>query len=282
VPIDNAIVNTSAWASSDVVLETMDLRQWPDANKFDDPHGKGQTQRTSEKREQRGLSQELLDDSRACGAERGPYGHLSFSYRTASEQQVRDVHTGDKQEACCGPEQDTERKPDITDVVILERDDSPSPRVFVQSWHQEVHLRLRLRGRDVRLQTPDAPDDVIVAALEIFRRKAHGHPDLGLTGESKRRRHHTDDGECQAVHADEAADNARIRAEPPLPQGVTEKHDLIPPGRIFFDSEAATDQRRDAKQLEEVRGHAHAGNSLGQITLAQIEEEMPECRDVTV
>jgi hypothetical protein len=54
---------------------------------------------------------------------------------------------------------------------------------------------------------------------------------------------------------------------------VTEDGHLIPPGRVFIASEVATEDRRDAKQLGEIRAHAHARNSLRQITLAEIEEQ---------
>ena len=152
----------------------------------------------------------------------------------------------------------------------------------MQSRHEDVHLCQRLLGRDVRLQTTNGPDNVIVTALEILGRKAHRHPNLGLTRESERRRHHPDDGERQAVHADDAADDAWICPEPPLPEAVTEEDHLIPPGGVFIRSEAATEDRRDAEQLGQIGGHAQAGNSLRQITLAEVEEEIPERCDVAV
>jgi hypothetical protein len=61
---------------------------------------------------------------------------------------------------------------------------------------------------------------VIVTALQIRRRKAHRHPDLGLERESKRGRHHPNDGEWQTIHADGAADNGGISPEPPLPEAA--------------------------------------------------------------
>ena len=97
----------------------MDPRQWPRANKCDGAQGKAKTERASQQREQRGLGQELLHDSPARRAERGPHGHLSLPHRTASEHQIRDVHTGDQQETSCGAEQHAEREPDLTDVVVL-------------------------------------------------------------------------------------------------------------------------------------------------------------------
>jgi hypothetical protein len=67
-----------------------------------------------------------------------------------------------------------------------------------------------------------------------------------------------------------------------LPDAVAEERNFFGADLVVVGSEVAAEDRRDAEQLGEIGGHAHAGNSLREITLAEIEEEKPERRDVAV
>src|SRR5438132_8263374 len=65
-----------------------------------------QTQRAASSRQDQTLSQQLSDDSRAASAQGDSDSDLFLPRHTASQEQVRDVRTGNEQHKSDGAEQD--------------------------------------------------------------------------------------------------------------------------------------------------------------------------------
>src|SRR6185437_491779 len=82
-------------------------------------------------------------------------------------------------------------------------------------------------------------------------------PKIGLvTWKLELSGHHTDDLCRRIIQTQRAADNAWITAEASLPERMTDHADLVLALHVFAFGKRATEQRIDAEDLEEVRGHS--------------------------
>jgi hypothetical protein len=82
----------------------------------------------------------------------------------------------------------------------------------------------------------------------------HRHPDLIAQDAANHLRHHPDDHEGPSVDRRRGSNDVLVAAEPPLPNGVRQHHDVVF-ADLLFGEEAAPQQRPHAERAEEVRSH---------------------------
>ena len=113
-------------------------------------------------REHEALDHELPDEPPAAGAERGADADLALARAGAREQQVRDVRARDQQHDADRAEQHQHpRLRARADDVIAQRPHAdpvvlvPHRMRLLECRGHLIHLRLRLRDGDARLQPRD-------------------------------------------------------------------------------------------------------------------------------
>ena len=159
------------------------------------------------------------------------------------------------------------RRPDAAPGEALEFRQNQGPgEVFVPgillsecACHQ-VHLRLRLFGRDARLQTADGIEHARSALVEgcgVFGERGPQVDRAAVFRKLHAGRSHSDHGEQQAVDVDGAAEDPLVACEAVLPQGVTE-HGNVGSRHLLFSEEAAPEFRLHAEHREQVPGGDHA------------------------
>ncbi len=128
-------------------------------------------------------------------------------------------------------------------------------------------LGLRLLHADAGLQA--ANDGQSVAPAVRFRRdrKRNDHVDARAGREDRaeieRLREHADHFGCAVVQPDRPPDDARIGAEPPLPQAVRENDGGRSVPAALGVVELAAKLGLDAEEAEEILGHPDADEPLG-------------------
>ena len=95
--------------------------------------------------------------------------------------------------------------------------------LFFQTGRDQIQLRLRLLLRQVRLQPRhDVGSRIAAACPEAFCRETDGHRNIGFRPELEIRSSDTDYSEALIVERELFPDDAFIRAEPALPESVTQ------------------------------------------------------------
>src|SRR5262245_3407210 len=91
----------------------------------------------------------------------------------------------------------------------------------------------------------------------------HWRPKLGAAvAPTKGRGHHADHHVPPAAERDGPAYDVWIASKSPLPQPVTEYHDVVAVGLIFFRQKVPADLRPRAQHREKTVGDAHAAQPL--------------------
>ena len=256
------------------------------------------------KSEHQAFNQRLLNESPAPGAERETHGHFTLSRHAACEEQVRHVHAGQRQEEDDAGEQHEQRRAYAAHRLIEERRHRGAPaRVGRRPGLFELTCRrfeLRPCGFDtcLRLQSRhggEHADAAVVAAGvdEAIALEGERQPDVDVGGAAEARwsehrsvgedevgRHHADDvGPPQrrtGVHRrhliderQDAADDAGVAAEPPLPIPVAEDHDPagLAAGKGSAERGCSSEQREHAGGDDRALRDFHAAcglDALGQ------------------
>jgi hypothetical protein len=147
---------------------------------------------------------------------------------------------------------------------------------------ERVHLRLRLRESGTRLEPPDVPPVVAVAALVglLLGRERERSPEADARREClEAPRHHSDDGVRLAVDAQVLADRAGIGGEEAPPEPVAQQHLLLVPRLALLVRERAPERgcrahhaqvrRRDVHDLD-----AHGPAVFVEAHAARVEERL--------
>src|SRR5262249_16929507 len=113
---------------------------------------------------------------------------------------------------------------------------------------------VHLRECDAMLETPDADQPGMVATNVAvgFLEQSHRYPDVFT--QARERRHDADDAVWLAIERYRLADDAWIRRVLALPVARRQKHDPLRAVMIVFGAQPSSNDRRNAKQREQVRG----------------------------
>ena len=84
-------------------------------------------------------------------------------------------------------------------------------------------------------------------------------------------RHHADNRGSLSVNPDRLPDDVRIAVKIALPDFVTEDRDLFGARLVVVGREIATDDRRDADDLEEIFRHVSAGVALRIVVIGNVD-----------
>src|SRR5687767_14582047 len=97
------------------------------------------------------------------------------------------------------------------------------------------------------------------AVLRLLRGESNRCPKLIVALQKiKIRGHHADYRVALTIERDGLIYDCRIAAKPPLPQAVTQDHDIITPRLIFFERKFPTNQRPHAEHLTKIIVDSHA------------------------
>ena len=137
--------------------------------------------------------EQLLEDPPAAGAERSPDRDLLAAAERAREQQVARRCAGDQQHQPHRGQQHHQRRPDVADDRLAERDHGGAPagvrlRVrLLQPLGDDLQLRRRLRDVHARPQPGDRLLVVVLAYGALGVGEAQGNPDLAAGREPRGR-----------------------------------------------------------------------------------------------
>ena len=179
------------------------------------PGGEHQSRGAAKQRDDQALGEQLAQQPRTAGAERGANRQLAVARRRARQQQVRDIRARDEQDERDGAEQDEERPAHFANQFHVQRHEpDPDPAVrwilLLQPRRDHVHLRLGGRLPDARLQTSDHGQPERSPRLEQLLELPHRrerHPQLGIGRMAERGRHHAGDFIRQPVEHDLPSDD---------------------------------------------------------------------------
>ena len=122
-----------------------------------------------------------------------------------------------------------------------------------------IHVRLRLRDRDARLEARDALQiDRKAVTSDAFVWRHHVRdPEIRRANHANRirevRRHDPDDVVVAIVKRYCAPDDARVRIEVAMPESVAEDCDLVPAVNLVLEREDSSEGRLHAQNVEEPR-----------------------------
>ena len=158
--------------------------------------------------EQEALGQRLLDQVTSACPEGDSHGKLLPADVDSGEQQVRQVHARDCQDAGHRTRQHVERLPEAPSQRIVEAADARTERAAIvdrplESLADDTEIRLRAFGRRVRLQAADREERVAPSCGFRCDRERRDQVDLGPRREDgvevEVRRQHAHDGERRVV-----------------------------------------------------------------------------------
>jgi len=122
------------------------------------------------------------------------------------------------------------------------------------------------------LRRPNSRRGAALAVVEPggeVERHPHLRARLPERRELKRGRHDTDDHVLLPVQRYRAADDGAVAAETPLPQAVTEHHDLVISGFVLASSKRPTHDRGHAEEIEQIGRHLETRYPLGPLSARQ-------------
>src|SRR5215510_4928898 len=127
---------------------------------------------------------------------------------------------------------------------------------------EQIELRLRLRNRHSRLQSPDHRQRIAPTVGLLRQREGRQDVDSGTWreggGEIESRRRYAHYSRRLVVERKRASDHSRVCREASYPVGVAQDHcRAAVPAALFF-VETASEQRRNSQQRKEVLRHADA------------------------
>src|SRR5215813_6492548 len=136
-----------------------------------------------------------------------------------------------------------------------------------------VQFRLSLRRRYTRFETTDHAEPVVssravFASIRDCQRRPQCHC---LIGKLKCARHHADDRVGLAVEHHSLTGDARIRAEPTLPESVAEDYNVVLAEDLFFGGEDASSTWHHTQHVENVGRCLSAPYTFGLVPAGDIE-----------
>src|SRR5262245_7369867 len=218
------------------------LRQ-RDLESLDTPSGEQNADRSANERQDDAFGQQLPDDPAPGGAKRQPQRNLFHSPRRAGKRQIGDIGAGDQQHERDRGHYHQRRRFIFAHGVFEDRENSHAPpgvrvRILLfQPSGDRVQIGLRLPDRDAFFQPPDHQAKVIAAIAHRFRRHRHRRQKLGAIRIDHVRRHYADNRARDPVDVGRPAHDIRIAAEAPLPQAVSQYHDVVLTRLIFIGQE---------------------------------------------
>ena len=236
------------------------------------PKREGQSDSAAQESEDGAFGEELLSETFAAGAERGPERHFLLARGGAGEQEISDVGAGDEEHHDDRGEQREKRSANVGDGVLFEGDcDDAFVLVVVGVEAPEiagdaVEFGSRLCEGHSGLEACEGVQGMSAALPGCRRRRqAQVGPHVesrarlkigGFADEGEVAGEDADHGVLRIVQADVGADDCGARAEVPLPGGIAEHHDVI-----FGGLKAAAERHTDAEEREEIGGDGGAVQS---------------------
>ena len=209
----------------------------------------------------------MPDKSSAIRTKRGTNENFPRAGSTARQLKIGDIRATDQQKKTNCRAQHNERGANAAHFIFLqERGGRAFAHVvvriiFFQTQRDRVHLCARLLDRHARFHARENIEKIAVANLPRIRGRPQGmsrhterrwHPKFAVIIGRKTCRHHANDGVRFTVETNPAPDDVAIATEFPIPQTLTEHHN-IGTARLFIGClQSAANQRRgfeDAKKL---------------------------------
>ncbi len=222
--------------------------------------------------ERQPFEDEEPDQPSAAGAERGAQRQLAAAARGPRQRQRCDVGARDEQHGARQAEQHQHDSSRAAGGLLAERHHAGGQALVGvrirarQPCGDDGHLASCLRHRDAICQPREQaqrPAAAIGSPLVEHQR----HPELGLSlperRETKRARHHADDGERLAVQLDAPSDDPGVRAESPCPQAVRDHDDVASPRLVVSGLDGTPHLRADAEDVEQGARHLQRRDALG-------------------
>ena len=252
------------------------------------PHGEQRPEQAAAQRQQQRLDELLPDDPPARCADRDAHGDLASTCRRSGEQQVRNVSTCNEQHEHDGGELGEHERARMLSVECVRVLDAHVPLgvilgiLTLELLHDPVDVRIRLTYRHARREAPEhTGEESSVALAAEFPVERERRPQLGARRKYEARRHHTDDRARKVVDPHDATDDARIGAEPAMPETVAQDDDVR---RIrvagVVGGEHAAERRTRGEHMEIARCHAVAVDALGVVDTGEVRVEPPERREL--
>ena len=137
----------------------------------------------------RGLAQDLSKHPAATGPEREAHADLLPASDRPRQYQVRDVRARDEEHERDGAQENHQRRPDIGNQILVQRNDHRSPALVVfgilllETTRDDRHLRVRRLQIDVAAQPGDDRGVVVVADGALLIGPGQRRPQLRIIGE---------------------------------------------------------------------------------------------------
>ena len=218
-------------------------------DRADGGHGERRSGEASREREEGGVEQLLKDDLRRAGAERAPDGQVGPPPDGLDQEKDGHVRAGEKQDAGAADGEGLQGLAGARAQVVI---DEGHHRGGITGGGEPIREReppgdagqVGARGlrRHPFLQPPhdvqhtEAPEreglEFVAPPLRVHGRP-HRRPELRALGEVELPRHDADDREWAVAPGDSPADDARIAAEPSLPETVAQDEHALGRGLVL-------------------------------------------------
>ena len=134
---------------------------------------------------------------------------------------------------------------------------APAFVLFVGFRHapgNQLHFGPRSRKGEAGLQPAVNQVVVRMALAELVRTEGERRPKLRVAFRKKRPgRHHTNDRVRFGVQSDALTDDVRVAAKTPMPEIVTQEHNVMVSVNFLLRQEVAAQNRFDTEQREDIR-----------------------------
>src|SRR5262249_54244143 len=229
------------------------------------PLGKNQADGSPGKREQDAFREELPNDAPAAAPKREADCELLDPRTHARELNVGEIEAGDQQhEAHSAKEKQRVLAIEVTDREFGKAANVEVPALISIAIRRSLLLENSLhfssgRGEThARMKQSDRMQETVFAHLALLRGESQWKPSFGGQREVEASKHHTDNGPEAAIHLDRVVENPGIGSESPSPEPVGEDHDAVLAWGLFLGNKGATDGRRCADNVKEIRGYVEA------------------------
>ena len=183
-----------------------------------DRRAKRQAQRAADDRQHEALGQQLPDQARPVGTERGPKRQLAAARRRARQEQVGNVGAADEEHERDDAEEEhgglTQVGANDGGVERLERHAAAIVGLRILSRQRAGHgaqVRVSRRQRHARLQASHRLEDVCAARPRWRTRDRDHRPEIGLANELRGIRHDADHRERFAIETNVVAGDSGPR-----------------------------------------------------------------------
>src|SRR5262245_45674327 len=227
--------------------------------KLDSPKGKQKSGSAAQQCQQHALGEELANQAPVAGTKRLADGRLSLPGRRPCQLKVGDIGARDQQHQSDGCEQKEQCGANITGSIPLKTShrrahSSMSLVRLAYAAGDRLHVGLGLFSGDTWFEACNDPE-VVAPTILAFGMCAKRDPSVGrfkgfgyLQRKLEAWRHDPDNHAALAVDHYGLTHQARIRAEAPLPQTVTQDHHWIVPRLILLRENGTSEHWLDMQQ----------------------------------